>query len=491
MWDEAARAPARERPALTATMGLLRATRRAMREKSPRAAEALEVEQDHVGPRILGPVLHEVVRRDVGLVPDRHERRDAEVQARRVVEQREAERPALRRQRHAALGRIGRSEGGVQAHGRVRVHEAHAVGSDHPHAGVADLLEQCRFQAPALFAGLTEAGRDDDDAFDALGDAVVDGPGHRSRRHGNHGEIDGAVDVGEAGVAANALDFGGRRIHGQDRAAKAGRDEVVEDLRADLAALAAGADDRDRTRLEEAGHRGRGGLLGAVRGLFLEVGRQRQRDLDAFAFGSRLAPHRESAAREDVEHARVRRRRPGLEDPDAARAGDLGEALEQPRADALAAKGLLDGERHLRARRIGGVAPVVRHRDDPSCPFAHVSIAIAVVDVARGRRGLRVRAVDAEEAEVHAVGGQAPLEVGERAGVLAPDRAQPQGRARAQDDVRRLVRGIVGRRGRVGHRSGNDARFRPSTRAVAASSARCLRAAASQGRARACPSRSS
>ena len=33
--DDAARAPARERPALTATIGLLRATRRAMRENLP------------------------------------------------------------------------------------------------------------------------------------------------------------------------------------------------------------------------------------------------------------------------------------------------------------------------------------------------------------------------------------------------------------------------------------------------------------------------
>ena len=35
VWEDAARAPARERPALTATIGLRRATRRAMREKSP------------------------------------------------------------------------------------------------------------------------------------------------------------------------------------------------------------------------------------------------------------------------------------------------------------------------------------------------------------------------------------------------------------------------------------------------------------------------
>ena len=81
--DEAAREPARERPVLTATIGLLpRDAARDLRE-ADRVSEALEVEQDHVGARILVPVLDQVVARDVGLVADGDEGRDAEVELER------------------------------------------------------------------------------------------------------------------------------------------------------------------------------------------------------------------------------------------------------------------------------------------------------------------------------------------------------------------------------------------------------------------------
>ncbi len=49
-----------------------------------RIAEALEVEDDHLGARVVGPVAEQVVARDVGLVADRHERRDADVRAART-----------------------------------------------------------------------------------------------------------------------------------------------------------------------------------------------------------------------------------------------------------------------------------------------------------------------------------------------------------------------------------------------------------------------
>ena len=444
-----------------------------------RVAEALEVEQDHVGARILRPVLEEVVGRDVGLVPDGDEGRDAEVQARGVVEQGEAERAALRGQADVSFGRIGRRERRVQAEGGIRVHQAHAVGADHAHAGVADLLEQGCLAATPFLSRFAEARGDHDNALDALGHAVVDRRRDRGGRDRDHREVDGPVDVGQAAVAASSLDFRRGRVHRIDGPGEAGRKQVVEDLRADLPALAAGSDHGHRAGLEEPGHRCRGRLLGAVRRLLLEVRRRRQRHLDPFVSGCREPPHRKAAAGEDVEHARVRPLRPRLEGRDAARAGDRGEPLEQPRADALAAQGTLDGERHLRARGVGCVAAVVPDGDDPARAFADVSVPIAVIHAARGRRRLRIGAVDAEELEIHAVGRKPPLEVRKGRGVLGADGAQPQGRSRAQHDVRRLVRGIVGRRcAGVGHASRNDVRFRPSTRVPAASSARCPRGAA-------------
>ena len=75
------------------------------REESGRA-EALEVKEDHVGARVLRPELEQVVARDVGLVADRDEARDAEVQASRAVEERES-----RERRSARRGRLVPREG--------------------------------------------------------------------------------------------------------------------------------------------------------------------------------------------------------------------------------------------------------------------------------------------------------------------------------------------------------------------------------------------
>ena len=81
-----------------------------------RITEALEVQQDDVGSRIVGPVLDQVVARHVGLVADRHERGDPEIELPHVVENREAERAALRRERRrvprsAPPARTSRSAG--------------------------------------------------------------------------------------------------------------------------------------------------------------------------------------------------------------------------------------------------------------------------------------------------------------------------------------------------------------------------------------------
>src|SRR6185436_7436471 len=89
-------------------------------------SEALEVEKDHVGPRVLRPVLDEIVARNVRLVADRDERRDAEVELGGVVEESESQSSALRGERHLAFRGIDRTEGRVQPEARVRVDEAHA-----------------------------------------------------------------------------------------------------------------------------------------------------------------------------------------------------------------------------------------------------------------------------------------------------------------------------------------------------------------------------
>ena len=135
-------------------------------------------------------------------------------------------------------------------------------------------------RALPVVSALAEPGADDANGAHALGDALVDHRQHGGGGHDDDREIHGAGDIGEARAGADAVDLGGRWMDGPQRAGVAGGHQVVEDLRADLAALAVGADHRDGLRLEKAPHRrGRGGLRSRG-GLARErLGhRQRQRD---------------------------------------------------------------------------------------------------------------------------------------------------------------------------------------------------------------------
>ena len=94
----AARAPARLVPLRIARIGFERATRPGDPRELARVPERLEVEQDQVGRVVVLPVLEQVVRGDVGLVADRDEARQPEATTVRFLEQRQAERAALRRE---------------------------------------------------------------------------------------------------------------------------------------------------------------------------------------------------------------------------------------------------------------------------------------------------------------------------------------------------------------------------------------------------------
>ena len=98
--------------------------------EAARIAERLDVEESDLGALVLLPVLEEVVRRHVGAIADRCERRDAEAAILREVDQRQAEGAALRREAHVAAGRHRRREGGVEAAGYGGVEDPQAVRAD-------------------------------------------------------------------------------------------------------------------------------------------------------------------------------------------------------------------------------------------------------------------------------------------------------------------------------------------------------------------------
>ena len=118
--DDAARLPAAVRPLFTATIGFVRATLRASRTNLPRVPERLEVEEDHLGLRVVGPVLQEIVAADVGLVADRDELGDADAEVAGPAHQLDAEPARLRQERDVARDRLRRRERRVHAHRRAR-----------------------------------------------------------------------------------------------------------------------------------------------------------------------------------------------------------------------------------------------------------------------------------------------------------------------------------------------------------------------------------
>jgi hypothetical protein len=97
-----------------------------------RIPEALEIEQDDARPRVVGPVLDEVVAGHVGFVPDGREGRDAQVELSRVTHQRQSQGAALRQERDITRRGHGRGEARVERHRRICVDEAHAVRPDEP-----------------------------------------------------------------------------------------------------------------------------------------------------------------------------------------------------------------------------------------------------------------------------------------------------------------------------------------------------------------------
>ena len=66
----------------------------------------------------------------------------------------------------------------------------------------ANSIDQRRFARAALGAALAEAGADDADRADALGDAIVDGGQHVRGGNDDDGEVDRSGNVADARIGA-------------------------------------------------------------------------------------------------------------------------------------------------------------------------------------------------------------------------------------------------------------------------------------------------
>ncbi len=110
--------------------------------EAQRVAEALEIERDDGGRLVVLPVLEQVVRRDVCLVAERHERRESEPSAACLLDDGEPERAALRGEAHAACRQRLRGEGRVQPRRGRR--DAETVRADQSSTVCAYEREQAR-----------------------------------------------------------------------------------------------------------------------------------------------------------------------------------------------------------------------------------------------------------------------------------------------------------------------------------------------------------
>src|ERR1051326_3024780 len=235
-------------------------------------------------------------------------------------------------------------------------------------------------RAPPGPAGLAETGGEDGERAHALGHAVVDNGLDVPGRHGDDGEIDRPFDRAQRREEGDAVDLRRVRIDGVERAAEAGVAEVVQDRRAEVAGIAAGADDGDRLRREDRLHRRVRGLLRALRGDARRGLGRRDREGDVDRALARAARGVEAAAEEDVEHALVLRQYLSLEARDTVRPRDLGELLEQLRADAAAVVAVGDRERALGGVGAAREGEVVRDGDDLVADFADHAEVAHVVD---------------------------------------------------------------------------------------------------------------
>ena len=199
--------------------------------EAARVAERLEVQHHEVGAGIVLPPLEQVVRRHVGLVPDRDERREPQPAGVGALEDGEAERTALRREADPARRERPRREGGVQSGGGRR--DAEAVGADQTRAVGAHEGEQPLLSLDPLRAGLREARGDHAERADAVLERLPRGVEDARCGQADDGEVEVVVDLGERAAAADACDRIARAVHGVGATVEPGIEDVAEELAAD------------------------------------------------------------------------------------------------------------------------------------------------------------------------------------------------------------------------------------------------------------------
>ncbi len=416
--------------------------------EAPGVAERLEVEQDELGAGILLPVLEEVVARQIRLVAHRDERGQAHAEAAGRADDRDPEPAALRHEANATRHDVLlRGERRIQPHVGTGVEDAEAIRADEPGPRLAAHLDQLALARGALPPGLGEARGHHQERPRPRRGAVARGGDHPLGGHREDRQIDRAREPLDRPVGAHRLDHVGVLVDRVDRAGEARAQQVAEDLPADRPPLPRGADQRDRSRLEEASHRGHGGDPLALLEAADSLGGERGGELDLERVRNRAVRDREAALAEYVDHPVVVRQHLRDEGRDPLLLGYLGEMGQEGRGDPASLPRVGDEERDLGSV---GVDSYVRGMGDDVGGIAGLGDqpeAIEVVDIGRPA-GRPVEVGGAEEAERDRFRRQRVQKRADSGAVVRPDRAHAHGRSVAQDDVGLALPRVCSRIGR-------------------------------------------
>ena len=216
-------------------------------------ANALNVQRNDVGGRVIGQVIHKISQLQIDLIAGGNQFGQAHATRRRARQQRAQNAAALRHHADIAHGEVIHRQ---RAAGRERnvvaqVHQANRVGAEQAHRACGFFQE---LLAPrALFAGLgVAAGQHNRRRRAALRQLT-----HRLLRTLMAQQHDGHVrhlrQRGNVGVAGDAVDAGDARIHRVNRTAVALLAQVSNRSPGRFVDVGRGPDDGDAAGFDEAG----------------------------------------------------------------------------------------------------------------------------------------------------------------------------------------------------------------------------------------------
>ena len=218
-------------------------------------AQRLHEQQDRVGPGIVDQQVGDLAHREIDLVADRDQPREADAARIGARQQGADQAAALAHHRPFAGPQPVDGEGGIggERHRRIGADRADAVGPDQPDAGLAHDARQVVLQRGAGGAGIGEAAGQDRGHLHAA-------PAARRQRldrilavQQDVGVVDVTRDRIEVLVGLVAENFGARRIDRQDLALEAVLAQEALRPRCRLGFVGGGADQGDAARFEQGG----------------------------------------------------------------------------------------------------------------------------------------------------------------------------------------------------------------------------------------------